>query len=309
MTTANYEQILHFIKKEGFTFEIKGYKAKTEDTFGLASVKNQINGGIYFAESKAIIEKVNCDYAIILVKEFPIDEKYAYIKVENPQLVHYTLSHLFIEEKKHRIHPTAIISSNAVIGTNVHIGPYSILENCKIGDNVRIEAHVVIKDNCEIGNNSVIDCNSVIGADGIAWAWKNEKERVIQKQLGGVVIGSECHIGTDVTIVRGSVSEFTSIGDKVLISHGTKIGHGCTIKELVHLANNVSLAGNAHVSEKSYLGSAAVVSSNVSIGRNCIVGAGAVVTETFEENNLILVGVPAKPKILDKDKFKGVPKK
>lgn len=37
-----------------------------------------------------------------------------------------------------------------------------------------------------------------------------------------------------------------------------------------------------------------VVLGDIVIGHNCFIGAGAVVTKSFEEDNISLAGVPAK---------------
>jgi len=169
---------------------------------------------------------------------------------------------------------------------------------------------VVIEDNVILKKNSFIDSNSVIGAAGLAWIWDSNGNRIIQPQLGGVIIGEDCILATDVTIVRGSLSENTNIGTGTVIAHGTKIGHGSIINDHVHIANNVSIAGNANVGERCFLGSACVISSNITIADNCIVGAGAVVAKNVTENYVTLAGVPAKiiKRSNYEDKPKGAPK-
>jgi UDP-3-O-[3-hydroxymyristoyl] glucosamine N-acyltransferase len=153
---------------------------------------------------------------------------------------------------------------------------------------------VVVYKNTTIKSGCFIDSNSCIGPSGLAWIWDDNGNRIIQPQLGGVIIEKNCHIGTDVSITKGSLSENTIIGENTLIAHGTKIGHGCKVSKHVHMANNVSLAGNAVIGERVFLGSASIVSSNISVPNNSIVGAGTLVNKKFEEEYVTLVGVPAK---------------
>ena len=48
-------------------------------------------------------------------------------------------------------HHTSIISEKAVLGSNVTIGPYCIInENVKIGNNVNLKAHIYIDGNTTI---------------------------------------------------------------------------------------------------------------------------------------------------------------
>ena len=65
---------------------------------------------------------------------------------------------------KNIIHKTALISNKAIIGNNVSIGPYCIIEDdVIIGDNTKIDAHSIIKQYSTIGQNSHIFSHCVIG--------------------------------------------------------------------------------------------------------------------------------------------------
>jgi len=219
----------------------------------------------------------------------------SFIVVNDPQLAFYKLCRSFFKDiKACGIHSTAIIHQKAKIDPNVYIGPYSIIGKCIINRGTNIHPHVVIYDNSVIGENVTIEAGSYIGATGVAWAWDKSGERIIQPQIGGVKIGDDCFIGTNVTIVRGSVNENVEIGHHTLISHGTKIGHGVKIGPYCHFANNVSIAGSVTIGERCFLGSAAVVSSNIRLSENIIVGAGAVVVNNFNESGIVITGVPAK---------------
>ena len=53
------------------------------------------------------------------------------------------------------IHPTAIIGKNVTLGSNVEIGPYTVVDgNVKIGDNTKIDASCRITGNTTIGKNN-----------------------------------------------------------------------------------------------------------------------------------------------------------
>ncbi|TVQ45485.1 MAG: hypothetical protein EA362_08840 [Saprospirales bacterium] len=273
--------------------------------FQPASIKALIPYGIYYLFGEIKFSN-NFYQSIIITNDYFKTKNSAIVVVFNPKLIHYKLSRYFELPKKNTIHPTAIIHKNAEIGDNVHIDAYSVIGSCRIGANSRIMNNVVIEDNVELKNDVFIDSNSVIGAAGMAWIWDEKGNRIIQPQIGGVIISENVRIATGVTIVRGSLSENTFIGANTVIAHGSKIGHGCQIHKNVHLANNVSLAGNAYIEENVFLGSASVVSSNIKVPKGSIVGAGAVVTRSFEEENITLAGVPAK--IIKRENFKVKPK-
>lgn len=276
-----------------------------EIDFFPASLKRIIPNGIYFIQDAQAIVEQDLQDSIILAKE-RIPQRVHQIIVENPQLLHYKISQLFEKKRTNHIHSTAIISDKAVIGRNVHIGPYCVVGECVLEDDVVLMNHVVIEDQVCIKRRSFIDSHSVIGAGGLAWIWDQQGHRIMQAQLGGVIIGEDCILATDITVVKGSLSENTVIDDGTVIAHGTKIGHGAQIGKKVHMANNVSLAGNAVIGDYSFLGSACVISSNITIPKHTIVGAAALVSKNFTEEYLTLAGVPAA--VLKRNNFEEKPK-
>lgn len=260
-----------------------------------ANFKNVIRNGFYHITSGYNGDMSSIESSIVLSDiEVQLGDTNTVILVRDPQLIHYLLCQLYVEDKKAEIHPTVIINERAQIGNNVNIGAFSVIGECILEDNVWIESNVVIHDNAVIKHETFIDSHCSIGPAGIAWVWNEKGERVKQPQFGGVVIEENCHICTDVTIVRGSMSENTTIGRGTVIAHGSKIGHGSKVGRYVHMANNVSIAGNTTLGNRSFYGSGAIVPPNISIPDNCIVGAGAVVNKTFHGEYLTLVGVPAK---------------
>lgn len=310
-----FSQILDFLKKLDISFLQIGDTSKLDKSehYCFASIKNTIEKGLYYLSKDIIWNASKITNSIIITDALEKDiahDSNLYILVASPQLIHYKISSLFQKNYKPEIHKTAIVSPNAIVSSSAHIGPYCIIEDCVIGDKVSLVSNVTVRDKVKIGSGTVIEGNSVIGARGMAWIWDEKGERIIQPQMGGVIIEENCVIGTDITIVRGSLSENTRIGKGTIIAHGTKIGHGSQIEENVHMANNVSLAGNACIGQNTFLGSGCVISSNVKVAKNCIVGAGAVVTKNYGEEFLTLAGVPAVVIKTEnyKDKPKGAPK-
>ncbi len=298
MGHLNLREIEDYLKSEGIIYELFNENYSLDVT--PANFRNTIQNGLYHV-SNDFNGSLDGIRQSIIISARQLETTNTLIVVENPQLVHYKLTNLFVAEEVNEIHPTAIIHPKAVIGKNVNIGPYSVVGSCEIGDNVKIQSHVAITDNVLIKKNTFIDSNSNIGQVGIVWVWDKKGNRVQQAQIGGVIIGENVHLGTDITVVRGSLSENTVIGNGCVIAHGTKIGHGAHIGEMVHMANNVSLAGNTTIGNRCYLGSGSVVPSNISIPNNVIVGASAMVNKNFDEEYITLVGVPAK--ILYKENF------
>jgi UDP-3-O-[3-hydroxymyristoyl] glucosamine N-acyltransferase len=230
------------------------------------------------------------------------------IEVEDPQLEFYKLSHEYkkdyLEEDRHIIGSYSI-HPNAKVGKNVKIGTGCVIGNCIIEDGCIIHPNVVIYSNSVIGKNSIIEASSVIGATGVMWVWDDNK-RVYLEQLGGVVIESNCYIGSNVTIVRGSANEFTVVGEGTCMAHGTLIGHGCQIGKQNHFANNVSLGGGCYTADKCFFSSGVVLSPGAKLKAEVLIGAGGVVIGTLTKSG-VYIGIPAKWKKEIKGKLSGVP--
>lgn len=236
------------------------------------------------------------------------DENNTYIVVENPQLVFYQLMNQFIEKKPTGTHSSAIIDCQAQISESASIGANSVIGKASVGSGVIIKENVVIHDNVKIGANCIISSSSVVGADGVAWIWdKKNKVRVIQPQIGGVELADNIYIGSNVTIVRGSVNENTEIGEGTLIAHGTQIGHGVTIGRDVHIANNVAIAGNANIQDRAFLGAGSVIVSQKNVAKDVVVGAGAVISRSIETEGITLVAMPARAIPSSGKRLTGVP--
>jgi len=304
--TFELDQIFDALRLLDIDYEVFGEVNKSR--FFFASLRSLEPGGIYFLDGE-FNEDIGFSESVVLTnKKIDIDNVVALV-VSSPQLVFYRLMrHLFPREPVHRIHETAIIDPEAKISSSAFIGPYCVIGKAVIGDSVSLHSHVVVFDDVEIGDGVVVEPHSTIGATGVAWIWDRETgERVIQPQIGGVYIGQGSFLGSDVTVVRGSVNENTTIGEYCVVAHGSKVGHGCHVASHVHFANNVSLAGNVNVGKRCFLGSGCAVRPRVTLSDDTVVGVGAVVVKDTPMSGLTLSGVPAKP-MKEKTYRAGVPK-
>ena len=95
------------------------------------------------------------------------------------------------------IHSTAIIGNKVELGSNVRIGPYSIIEdNVQIGNNSNIKNFVTICKNTRIGKDCEIFHNCSIGEIPQDLKFKGERTMTI--------IGNRNKIRESVTINRGT---------------------------------------------------------------------------------------------------------
>ncbi|HPZ09831.1 MAG TPA: acyl-ACP--UDP-N-acetylglucosamine O-acyltransferase [Candidatus Eremiobacteraeota bacterium] len=165
-----------------------------------------------------------------------------------------------------KIDERAIVSSKAILGAGVEIGPYSIIgDNIKIGENTIIGSHVNIEGWTEIGSNCRIYTGAVVGTAPQDLKYKGDKSYV--------VIGDNTILREYVTINRPTTPEGTTvIGKNVFLMAYAHVAHDCTIGHDVVIANSVGLSGHVTVGEKAVLGGFVGVHQFVRIGKLAMVG-------------------------------------
>lgn len=294
----------------GVAYSRQGDNQDNHLLYRFMSLRNIEPGGIFYV-ADTIKELPKFQSSIIVCSPVLVvgDTPNIVIRVEEPQLVFYRLMESLVGNGKRPlgIHPTAIVGEDCQIDESAYIGPYCVLESCRVGAGVNLHSHVTVMSGSVIDDNVTIESYSVIGATGVAWIWDTKaRRRVMQPQIGYTYIGRDVFLGSDVTVVRGSVNETTRIGEGSVIAHGSKIGHGSQIGSECHFANNVSIAGNAVLGSQCFLGSGAIVRPQAKLAEGTIVGAGAVVVKNCDTPNQLLVGNPAK--VAEKKALTGVPK-
>ena len=107
-------------------------------------------------------------------------------------------------DKSAFIHPTAIVETGAIIGANVHIGPFCIVgPHVEIGEGTVLKSHVVVNGHTTIGCNNEIYQFASIGEVNQDLKYAGESTRL--------EIGDRNRIRESVTIHRGTVQGLSLI--------------------------------------------------------------------------------------------------
>ena len=211
------------------------------------------------------------------------------------------------------IHKTAVISSGAILGENVSVGPYAVIgEKVSIGDNTVIYPfsyigndvkigkdciiypHVIIRESVTIGNGVIIHPSTVVGSDGFGYDTQADGTHFKIPQLGTVIIEDGVEIGSCVTIDRARFN-------KTVIGKGSKIDNLCQIAHNVIIGPNCLIAAQSGISGSSILGRNVVfggqvgVSDHVKIGDFVMAGAKTGISKSFPVSKTMLFGYPARP--------------
>ena len=176
-----------------------------------------------------------------------------------------------------KIHQTAIIGKNTIIGENVTIGAYSIIEdNVKIDNNNIIYPSVFIGSNTDIGKNNKFFPYSSIGSVPQDLKYRGEKSKLIIGNNNTFREHCTANLGTE-----GDNLE-TIIGDSSLFMVGTHIAHDCVIGNNVIFANHATLGGHVIVDDHAIIGGISAVHQFCKIGKLAMIGGMSAV-----ENDVI----------------------
>ena len=173
-----------------------------------------------------------------------------------------------------KIHPTAIVSSEARLEEGVEIGPYSIIgSDVNIGKNTIIGPHVVIDSQTDIGVGCRIFQFSSIGAVPQDLKFKGEATRTI--------IGNYNTIREYVTIHRATSADIgvTIMGDHNLLMAYCHIAHNCKLGNRIVMANAANLAGHIHIEDNAIIGGLTGIHQFTRIGAHCIIGGCSAVAK------------------------------
>lgn len=96
-------------------------------------------------------------------------------------------------------------------------------------------------------------------------------------------------VGENVFIFEdNTIQPFVEIGDGVIMWSGNHIGHHSKIGCYSFLTSHVVISGFCDVGPHSFLGVNSTLIDNISLGHSVLVGAGAVVTKSLTEKQVIV---------------------
>lgn len=237
--------------------------------------------------------------AVITNQENLQEDHRNYIVNENPYEVYAHVSKLFknvnIEIENKSIHPSAVISNDAILGENVSIGANVVIgPNCSIGNNVIIKSNCSIVQDVQISESTIIHNGSVLGSDGFGYApTKNGYIKI--EQIGALIIGSNVEIGACCSIDRGAISD-TEIHDGVKLDNQIQIAHNVIIGKNSAIAASSAIAGSTVIGKNFRMGGMSGVIGHIKICDNVTVGAHTLITKDIKEPGNYVGTMPTQDK-------------
>ena len=189
-----------------------------------------------------------------------------------------------------RIHSTAVIAENVVLGENVAIGANAVIESgvtigddvviypnavvyaqVTIGDRTLLHSNCTVEERTQIGKDCVIHSGAVIGGEGFGFVPIPEGWYKMQ-QSGYVILEDGVEVGCNSTVDRPAVGT-TKIGKNSKLDNLVHIGHNCQIGENCAIAAQVGLAGGVKIGNRVILAGQVGVANQAEIGDGAIASA------------------------------------
>lgn len=167
------------------------------------------------------------------------------------------------------IDPTSVISSKALLGNNVKIGPYCIIgDNVEIGDNCLLTSNVYIDGFTKIGNGNKFYHSAVIGSPPQDLKYDGSPTKLI--------IGDNNIFREFVTVnTSATLDEDTTIGNNCLIMAYCHVAHNCHIENNIIMANAATLAGHITLESFVTIGGLTPVHQFVRVGQYSFIGGAS----------------------------------
>jgi UDP-3-O-[3-hydroxymyristoyl] glucosamine N-acyltransferase len=280
---------------------------------GVAGIREAMPGDITFlANSRYDAHLDETRASAVICSREPRIARVPLLVVDNPYLAFQRAVRIFRPEQ-HRpapgVHPTAVVSPDAVLGRDVAIGACCVVEagatlgdrvvlmggayvghGAAIGDDSWFYPRVVLREECVVGARCIVHPGAVIGSDGFGFAFDAGRYHKVP-QVGNVVIGDDVEIGANTTIDRATTHS-TRIGDGTKIDNLVQIGHNVVVGRHCIIVAQVGVSGSTELEDHVTLGGQAGLVGHIKIGKGAMVGAQSGVTKSVPAETVV-TGYPA----------------
>jgi len=189
------------------------------------------------------------------------------------------------------IHPLAVVSPHAELGTNVRIGPFCVVEaGVVLGDGCHLVGRVSVKSGTILGRDNLVMEGTVLGG--------MPQHVHMPEHPGTTEIGDGNVFRENVTVHRAlDAGHVTRVGNRCLFMVGSHVAHDCIVNDQVVLTNGTMLGGHVEVGARAYLGGAVAVHQFCRIGRLAMIGGHARVVRdvppfvTLDGDSAMVVGL------------------
>ncbi len=207
----------------------------------------------------------------------------------------------------------AFVHGTAVLGKNVAVGMFSVVEegakiaegtqihpqvfvgkNVEVGANCVIYPGVKIYHDCFIGDNCILHSNVVVGSDGFGFVPQPDGSFLKLPQLGNVVVEADVEIGANTTIDRATMGS-TYIRQGAKLDNLVMVAHNVDIGDHTVVAAQAGFAGSTKIGKHCRIGGQAGFVGHIEVADGTQVQAQSGVAASVKQPGTALYGSPALP--------------
>ncbi len=166
-----------------------------------------------------------------------------------------------------KIHPSAVVHSEADLGQGVEIGPFCVVgAGARLGDGVRLVSHVHVDGCVTMGEGCVADAFCSLGGLPQDLSYRGEPTTVM--------IGPRTQMREHFSVHRGTARGrgTTSIGADCYFMAQSHVAHDCVVGDRAMLSQSAVIGGHVVMEEGAILGGLSAVHQFVRIGKAAFVG-------------------------------------
>lgn len=163
-------------------------------------------------------------------------------------------------------HALSYIHPKAELDDSVSVGPFCYVEaGVRIGKGTVLDSHATIKSGTTVGENCFVGQGAVLGGD--------PQDRKYDAEPTYLEIGDHNTFREYVTVHRATGAEKkTVIGNRNFLMAYTHVGHNCTLRDDITIANSVGISGHATIEEFVTIGGMVGVHQYCRVGKVAMVG-------------------------------------
>jgi len=173
-----------------------------------------------------------------------------------------------------RIHPTAIVSSEAQLAADVEVGAFALIgAKVTIGAGTSVGPYTRIEGTAVIGERNHFYGHGSIGGPPQDLKFKGEESRL--------EIGDDNTFREFVSINRGTTGGggVTIIGSHNYFMVYSHVAHDCRVGSHTVFANSATLAGHVEVGDFATVGAFSAVHQFCRVGEHAFIGGGTMCTQ------------------------------
>ncbi len=171
------------------------------------------------------------------------------------------------------VHPSAIVSPEAHLGSGVAVGPFAVVEaGAVVGEGCQIAAHAVVRSAARLGRDNRVHEGAIVGGEPQDVSFRGGETALL--------VGDRNVIREGVTLHRSArPGSATVIGSDCFLMAYAHVAHDDRLGDRVIVANNVALAGHVEVGDSAFLSGGVVVHQFCRVGRLAMVGGNSKVVQ------------------------------